>query len=118
MSTPQEANNAIKRTADPRVYAANVRQNVTQQQYTMDAAKFGQCLKPDDLQWDLLDQRVGGMPPCAAASPVGQPSADVRRAAAEAWFPTAPGRPDINPDLDATYEQLAAEPGRKRQRFV
>ena len=105
MQQQTEAKNAIKRTADPRIYAANVRQSVTQQQYAMDDTKFSQCMKMEDVQWDLIDQPVGGMH-CAAKDVAGGMNAAVEAAIVDAWFPTGPGNPDLRKDIDATYARI------------
>lgn len=108
----REANNAVRRTADPRIYAATVRQSVTQQEYTMDEAKFAQCIKPQDVRWNDIDATIGGVA-CGDSAAGGGANA---AAAAAAWFPIAPGKPEIDPGLDAVYEKLLFEPGRKRAR--
>lgn len=114
----QEAKTAIKRSADPRVYAANVRLSVSQQDYTLDAAKYAQCSTLADLPWDTLDRPTGGMPCLAAHDGVKHEgiSADV----VDAWFPTAPGQPDLKKDIDAIYARVGNEAadGRKRQRLA
>jgi hypothetical protein len=86
-----EQQNALKRTADPRVYAVNVRLNESQFKYTSDQSKYTHCQKFHDFSWEEIDRpMVPGHTEISAACSNWQ------------WFP-------INTDVSAASDGAVLE---------